>query len=52
MDTDYIKVVISLVLSALRVLQSLAIPLTPYVSTLGIFTGFIIWNGGVVLGSF
>ena len=51
MDIDYMKVIISLVLSALPVFQSLMIPLIPYVSTLGVFLGFIIWNGGVVLGS-
>lgn len=47
---DYIKLIISLALATSRTLPTLIQPMSPYILTIGAFAGFVIWNGGVVLG--
>ncbi|MCJ1389980.1 glucosyltransferase [Xylographa bjoerkii] len=47
---DYIKTGVSLVVASLANLQKLVLPLLPYLSILVGFGGFVLWNGGVVLG--
>ncbi|MCJ1380173.1 glucosyltransferase [Xylographa soralifera] len=47
---DYIKTGVSLIVASLANMQRLALPLIPYLSLLVGFGGFVLWNGGVVLG--
>ncbi|MCJ1404774.1 glucosyltransferase [Xylographa trunciseda] len=47
---DYFKTGVSLIVASLANMQRLALPLAPYLSLLGGFGGFVLWNGGVVLG--
>ena len=54
--TDYIKTVVSICTCSVKVatqpqrLLSLTLALMPYLTVIGFFANFIIWNGGVVLG--
>lgn len=48
--TDFSKTSISLMQSALPILPKLLLDLWPQIFLLGAFTGFVAWNGGVVLG--
>ena len=56
MTADYFKTVVSIVICTLKVakqpnrIRSLAIALAPYMALILLFAGFVIWNGGVVLG--
>jgi alpha-1,2-glucosyltransferase len=47
---DYFKTAVSIAVVAVRNLPKLVRPLVPCVFLLGIFGGFVFWNGGVVLG--
>ncbi|GAB1213618.1 glucosyltransferase [Aspergillus terreus] len=48
--TDYFRAAISLGAAALGNLGRVTVSLLPYVFTLAAFGGFVLWNGGVVLG--
>lgn len=48
---DYMKTVASIVIVALGNLSKLVRPLVPGVFLLAAFGGFVLWNGGVVLGT-
>ena len=39
-------------LSALAILPEILPPFIPYALTLALFGGFVIWNGGIVLGTY
>ena len=39
-------------LSALAILPEILPPFIPYALTLTLFGGFVIWNGGIVLGTY
>ena len=52
MGLDYLKTTTSLGVAALSQSQSLILPLFPYISLLVMFAGFVLVNGGVVLGTF
>ena len=53
---DYIKTIISIVASGMKAmtqpdrLTTLLIGLAPYMVLISMFAGFVLWNGGVVLG--
>ncbi|KAF1983069.1 glycosyltransferase family 59 protein [Aulographum hederae CBS 113979] len=47
---DYFKTVVSIAVKALRDLPAVVLIAMPYVSLIAIFGGFVIQNGGVVLG--
>ncbi|KAL1635080.1 glucosyltransferase [Neofusicoccum ribis] len=47
---DYLKMVISLAVAALRNPVTVIYSVAPYAVLVGIFGGFVFWNGGVVLG--
>ena len=49
---DYLKCTISVVGAVIQKIRSSIRILTPYSLLCSIFTGFIIWNQGVVLGQF
>ena len=55
-EADYFKTVLSIAAGTLKAatqpkrLRSLAIALAPYITLILLFAGFVIWNGGVVLG--
>jgi hypothetical protein len=48
--TDYLKTAISLAIVAAKNLRKTIGILTPYIVLLVCFVGFVLWNGGVVLG--
>lgn len=56
MKADYIRTIVSMAVGSAKAatqpkrLWQLAQVLAPYLATLAMFSGFIIWNGGVVLG--
>lgn len=47
---DYIKVVITIGIAAVKNIRKLITAVFPYVLLLVLFAGFVAWNGGVVLG--
>lgn len=47
---DYFKTCVSLVITGLSNLPRLIVSLIPYFIILTAFGGFVLWNGGVVLG--
>ncbi|KAL2355559.1 alpha-1,2 glucosyltransferase-like protein alg10 [Cryomyces antarcticus] len=47
---DYMKVALSLAVTTVRNVQTVFRVLVPYLTILGIFGAFVLWNGGVVLG--
>lgn len=47
---DYLKSALSIVIASLSLLQTIISSLIPQLILLGAFGGFILWNGGVVLG--
>ncbi|MCJ1353183.1 MAG: glucosyltransferase [Icmadophila ericetorum] len=47
---DYLKCGVSILSASLANLQLVLNALTPYILLLACFAGFVIWNGGVVLG--
>lgn len=47
---DYLRVPLSLVLAATRSWKLVFFAVTPYVLLVFAFGGFVVWNGGVVLG--
>jgi len=51
MLTDFILCVISIAIATLFHPVIIAIRLWPYILLLASFAGFVIWNGGVVLGT-
>jgi len=52
LGTDYIKSSISLAVATLANLRRLLPLLLPYLFLLSVFVIFVLWNGGVVLGTF
>ncbi|KAF2085981.1 glycosyltransferase family 59 protein [Saccharata proteae CBS 121410] len=49
-EPDYVKTILSLGVAALRNPITVILAVWPYVSLLGLFGAFVLWNGGVVLG--
>ncbi|KAL0262922.1 glucosyltransferase [Diplodia seriata] len=47
---DYLKMVISLAVAALRNPVTVIYSIAPYTALIALFGGFVAWNGGVVLG--
>lgn len=47
---DYLRVPLSLGLAAMRSWKLVLFAVTPYVLLVVTFGGFVVWNGGVVLG--
>ncbi|OCK78057.1 glycosyltransferase family 59 protein [Lepidopterella palustris CBS 459.81] len=47
---DYVAVILSVGLAALGKIPAILISVAPYLVVLGIFGGFVAWNGSVVLG--
>ena len=56
MRLDYIKTILSIAASSLKTatqpkqLRNLIVALAPYITLIALFAGFVLWNGGVVLG--
>lgn len=50
LESDYRNLPIFWILSAFRAIPELVLDLWPHVCLLASFAGFVIWNGGVVLG--
>ena len=56
MRLDYFKTILSIGASGLKTatqpkqLRNLIVALAPYITLMALFAGFVIWNGGVVLG--
>jgi alpha-1,2-glucosyltransferase len=51
MLTDFILCTVSIAIATLFHPVIIAIRLWPYILLLASFAGFVIWNGGVVLGT-
>ena len=48
---DYLKCILSIGMAILSQFRNLIVPVLPYVALLGAFGAFVVWNGGVVLGT-
>ncbi|KAI9833543.1 MAG: glucosyltransferase [Phylliscum demangeonii] len=48
--TDYLLTSVSVALAALAKLPRVVAVLAPYLALMAVFAGFVVWNGGVVLG--
>ncbi len=49
-DTDYFKTTLSLIIGTVTNLKAVSHAIIPYLSFVTAFGGFVLWNGGVVLG--
>lgn len=50
LEPDHVKLVISLAAAALANLKTVCLAMLPYLTIVFVFAGFVVWNGGVVLG--
>ncbi len=50
LSSDYVRMIFSLAFATLANIKAVFFAMLPYMTIVGVFGMFVIWNGGVVLG--